>query len=144
MQYDDPKTIQGKKFIGKCRITYYTAHEDKYGARVADPNTRRAQQGVTVAAHPTFPFGTTIEIPELKSLNSTGIFVTQDRGGAVTRMKASHRTAYVWDVFLACGNKAMRAFQKMHPAYMDVWQVAKQQANDFAIPTNSKTHVAKN
>lgn len=124
VQYDDPKkVVEGAHYLGKHRITYYTAHEDKFGARVAAPGVYRAQQGVTVAAHPNFPFGTTIVIPELKQISSTGMFVVQDRGSAVTKCKAAQGKTYVWDVFLSVRNKAMRAFQSAHPMYMDVWEM---------------------
>lgn len=150
-QYDDSKStkIEGTKYLGKNRITYYTAHEDKYGSRVAAPGVRRAQQGLTVAAHPNFPFGTTVLIPELKSLNSTGIFVTQDRGGAVTRCKASQGKTYVWDIFLNIKNKAMREYQRTHSLYMDVYVMNTPiiPSSDYENPFSKKRkrlNIAKN
>lgn len=153
MQYDDPKVskIDGAKYLGKHRITYYTAHEDKFGSRVAAPGVRRAQQGLTVAAHPNFPFGTTIMIPELKHISSggTGVFVVQDRGSAVTRCEASRGSTYVWDVFLDVRNRAMKQFQSNHPAYMDVYALNTPMipSLEYLNPFNKKhkkSHVAKN
>jgi|TARA_R110002020_G_scaffold126312_6_gene284054 hypothetical protein len=83
-----------------CRVTYYHPHQDKWGSRVACPNTKRATEGVTVAAHPDFSFGTKIYIPDLKGVVGNGRFIVQDRGSAVTKKRASHGKAYVFDVYL--------------------------------------------
>jgi hypothetical protein len=82
-----------------ARITYYWPGEDEFGSRVADPHTRRAVQGVTVAAHPDFKFGTHIDIAGLKMVLPSEHFLVQDRGRDVTRKKAAHGKAYVFDVF---------------------------------------------
>lgn len=85
----------------KVRLTFYTNHEDKYGSKIAMSSKMRAKQGITVAAHPQFQFGTKIMIPGLKGiLNDDGMFIVQDRGSAVTKKKASGGLYYVFDVFL--------------------------------------------
>jgi len=103
----------------RARITYYNAHEDKWGARLASGNGR-AKEGVTVAAHPIFNFGTQITIPGLRGYVGAGLFTVQDRGSAVTRKKASHGNEFVFDVFLNKTRKATAAFANKMPAYMDV------------------------
>lgn len=104
------------------RITYYTKYEDKWRDKVAMSPKMRAKQGVTVAAHPNFRFGTRILIPDLfGKLDQDSLFVVQDRGGAVTSKKASGGKKYVFDVYLACNNRKMRSFAEKHPKYMDVF-----------------------
>ncbi len=83
----------------RCRITYYCG-DDKWGNQTADPATPRAITGVTVAAHPDFPFGTKIFIPELKGHVGDGHFTVQDRGAWVTSKKAAQGKAYVFDVYV--------------------------------------------
>lgn len=113
------KSLHSKQTI-KARITYYNAHEDKWGSQVLCSVHMRAKEGVTVAAHPDFPFFKKIEIPELKGILGTGKFEVEDRGSAVTKKKASGGTCYVFDVFLSGGHKRLRYFEKyMHP-YMIV------------------------
>lgn len=111
-----------KKF--RARVTYYSAYEDKWGARVSDPNTKRATKGVTVAAHPTFKFGTEVHIPTLKDRIGDGKFLVQDRGSAVTKKKASGGSHYVFDVFVAT-NSEIRRLCKTLPEYMDVYVLEK-------------------
>jgi 3D (Asp-Asp-Asp) domain-containing protein len=90
-----------------ARITAYARDEDKYGTHTA--SGVRARQGVTVAAHPDFPFGTQIKIPSLKPIvGGDGNFVVQDRGTAVTAEKASHRAGYVFDVFVDTTKRRLR------------------------------------
>jgi len=81
-----------------ARITYYNKREAG-GDRLASSN-QRAKEGVTVAAHPNFAFGTKLVIPALKGKVGNGEFVVQDRGSAVTSKKASHGKAYVFDVYV--------------------------------------------
>ena len=107
-----------KKETHRCRITYYCG-DDKWGDQVADPATKRAITGVTVAAHPDFPFGTKIFIPELKGHIGDGHFIVQDRGAWVTSKKAAQGKAYVFDVYVPTKRE-----QDMHatkrPMYMEV------------------------
>lgn len=103
----------------RARITYYNAHEDKWGARIACSNGR-AKEGVTVAAHPIFDFGTQITIPELKGKVGSGQFIVQDRGTAVTSKRASGGKEFVFDVFLNKTRRATNKFASAMPAYMDV------------------------
>lgn len=88
----------------KARITYYYP-EKPYWKKVSDPKIKTATEGVTVAAHPDFPFGTKVFIPELKNKLNDGIFLVQDRGSAVTSKKASSGTAYVFDVYVSSAKK---------------------------------------
>ena len=84
-----------------CRITYYHPYQDKWGSRVACPRTTRAKQGITVAAHPSFKFGTRVYIPDLAGKVGDGHFVVQDRGAWVTKKKASKGKHYVFDVYIS-------------------------------------------
>ena len=61
----------------------------------------RNKQGVGVAAHPDFSFGTRLNIPSLKgALDGDDEFTVIDRGSAVTKKKASKGKCYVFDVFV--------------------------------------------
>jgi len=84
-----------------CRITYYHPYQDRWGSRVACPKTTRAEQGITVAAHPNFKFGTQVYIPDLAGKVGDGRFVVQDRGAWVTKKKASRGKNYVFDVYIS-------------------------------------------
>ena len=107
-----------KKKTHRCRITYYCG-DDKWGNRVADPATKRAVTGVTVAAHPDFPFGTKIFIPELKGHVGDGHFIVQDRGGWVTSKKAAQGKAYVFDVYVPT-KREQNIHAAKRPMYMEV------------------------
>ena len=103
-----------------ARITYYSVGEDKWGDKVACPKTHRAKEGVTVAAHPQFPFGTIVYIPKLKEVIDNGMFTVQDRGSAVTSKKAAKGKALVFDVFVSNQHK-MRKHANNRDMYMDVY-----------------------
>ncbi len=93
-----PKQVSNKK--GIARVTFYNRHEDKYGSRIASSNKRRAVKGQTIAAERRYPFGTKIWIPYLAKLfGVTKPFIVEDRGSAVERRKASHGTAFVFDIY---------------------------------------------
>ena len=102
-----------------CRITYYHPYQDKWGSRVACPRTNRAKQGITVAAHPSFKFGTKVYIPELAGKVGDGYFLVQDRGAWVTKKKASKGKHYVFDVFVSCKNSYSK--MKQNNPYMWVY-----------------------
>lgn len=102
----------------KARITFYSS-DPKWGTQVACPNTDRAIEGVTVAAHPDFDFGTVVEIPELEEVLGNRFFVVQDRGSAVTAKKASKGKEYVFDVFVQ-SRKKLAKLAKSLPEYMEV------------------------
>jgi 3D (Asp-Asp-Asp) domain-containing protein len=106
--------------ILKSRITYYSVGEDKWGDLVACPKTPRAKEGITVAAHPDFPFGTKIKIPSLSGIIGDGIFIVQDRGSAVTKKKASKGKCHVFDVFVKT-KKIMHKHANKNNMYMDVY-----------------------
>ncbi len=107
-----------KKESLRCRITYYCG-DDKWGDQVADPATKRAITGVTVAAHPDFPFGTKIFIPELKGRVGDGHFIVQDRGAWVTSKKAAQGKAYVFDVYVPT-KREQDSHATKRPMYMEV------------------------
>ncbi len=107
-----------KKESLNCRITYYCG-DDKWGDQVADPATKRAVTGVTVAAHPDFPFGTKIFIPELKGYIGDGHFIVQDRGAWVTSKKAAQGKAYVFDVYVPT-KREQDSHATKRPMYMEV------------------------
>tara|TARA_R110000772_G_scaffold94802_7_gene192944 strand:+ start:1756 stop:2184 length:429 start_codon:yes stop_codon:yes gene_type:complete len=114
--YAAPPTANTR--VVKARITYYCGR-DKWGSRVACPKTRRANRGVTVAAHPDFKFGQKIYIPKLKNIIGDGYFNVQDRGGAVTKRRASKGKTYVFDVYVSSYNELKRNARKL-PMYMNV------------------------
>ena len=82
-----------------ARITFYNKREAG-GDRLASSSKGRAKEGITVAAHPDFPFGTKIVIPALKDKVGNGNFTIEDRGTAVTKKKASHGKAFVFDIYV--------------------------------------------
>lgn len=104
--------------VVKARITYYCGL-DKWGSRVACPQTKRASRGLTVAAHPDFKFGQKIYIPNLKNVVGDGYFKVQDRGSAVTSKKAARGKYYVFDVYVSSYNELKRNARKL-PMYMNV------------------------
>lgn len=87
-----------------ARITYYST-DKKWGNRVACTKTKYAKEGITIAAHPNFKFGTKVYIPALKNIIGDGIFTVQDRGVDVTNKVASRNKSYVFDVYVTSSNK---------------------------------------
>lgn len=120
---DKTKVVNSAKYSKsyKARITYYST-DGKWGNRVACQNTKRAKEGITVAAHPDFKFGTKIFIPSLKGKIGDGNFIVQDRGGAVTSKKASRGRAYVFDIYVKTHSKISK-FARANPEYMIVYVV---------------------
>lgn len=101
----------------KARITYYCDSSK----RVADPRTKHATTGITVAAHPKFKFGSNLYIPFLKRVyDGDGIFKVQDRGPAVTARKASQGKTEVIDVYVS-SNCELNKFANSFPHYMEVY-----------------------
>ena len=92
----------------QAKVTLYTPHEDKWGARVAYQKVKRAMQGVTVAMERSFPFGTRVIIPGIKQVIGDDSFIVQDRGTDIERRRASRGRYPVIDVFVNKTNKAMR------------------------------------
>jgi 3D (Asp-Asp-Asp) domain-containing protein len=101
-----------------ARITYYTP-TSPYGDKVACQKTKRAKEGITVAAHPRLKFGTVVEIPELADVMGDSTFIVQDRGTAVTKKTASRGKADVIDVYLNSNQKLVK-LTKTKPEYMKV------------------------
>ena len=120
---DKTKIVNSSKYsqVYTARITYYST-DGKWGNRVACQRSRRAKEGVTVAAHPNFKFGTKLYIPQLKGKIGDGNFIVQDRGGAVTSKKASRGRAYVFDVYVTTHSK-IRRYAYSQPEYMKVYVV---------------------
>ena len=111
--HDEPNSDSLGKRI-RARVTYYCP-ERIFGTHVAQPKIAKATDGITVAAHPDFKFGTRIKIPEL----STAKMLVQDRGPAVTKKLASRGKTYVFDVF--CSSRAeMKRLARTMPEYMDI------------------------
>ena len=102
-----------------ARITYYTA-DRKYGTKVACPKTKRATEGVTIAAHPDFKFGAEIHIPYFADKLGDGKFLVQDRGTAVTSKKASRGKAYVFDIYVKSHSK-LQQFARNTPHYIKIY-----------------------
>ena len=109
----------GKSYT--ARITYYST-DSKWGDRVACQRSKRAKEGISVAAHPDFKFGTKVYIPELKGKIGDGNFIVQDRGGAVTSKKASRGKAYVFDIYVTTHSK-IKKFAYSQPEYMKVYVI---------------------
>lgn len=105
--------------IYTARITYYST-DGKWGNRVACQRAKRAKEGITVAAHPDFKFGTKVYIPALKGKIGDGNFIVQDRGGAVTSKKASRGKAYVFDIYVVSHSK-INKYAYTQPEYMKVY-----------------------
>jgi 3D (Asp-Asp-Asp) domain-containing protein len=115
------RAAESKTTVYNARITYYST-DGKWGNRVACQRSKRAKEGITVAAHPNFKFGTKVYIPALKGKLGDGNFIVQDRGGAVTSKKASRGKAYVFDIYVNTHSK-IRKFAHTNPEYMKVYVV---------------------
>ena len=98
-----------------ARITYYHPEAPWY-KKVSDQTVKTACEGVTVAAHPDFHFGTKVHIPALKNKLNDGNFVVQDRGSAVTKKTAAKGKGYVFDVYVT--NRSKLNFFANHT---DMW-----------------------
>lgn len=112
-----PVKAEVKTYI--ARITYYST-DKKWGDKVACTKTKYAKEGVSIAAHPNFKFGTEIFIPALKNVVGSGKFIVQDRGSAVTKKVASRNKAYVFDVYVTTHDKVSR-YARTEPEYMKVY-----------------------
>ena len=115
----DNKATSKYSQVYTARITYYST-DGKWGNRVACQSTKRAKEGVSVAAHPNFKFGTKLYIPQLKGKIGNGNFIVQDRGSAVTKKKASRGKAYVFDIYVTSHSKISK-FAHSQPEYMKVY-----------------------
>ena len=110
------------KYRGECitaRITYYTP-TSPYGNKVACQKAKTATEGITIAAHPRYKFGTVFEIPELADVMGNSFFIVQDRGSAVTKGVASRGKTEVIDVYLN-SNQKLAKLTKSKPKYMKVY-----------------------
>lgn len=122
---------QAVEMVG--RITYYHRFQDKYGNKVKMDDDLRAKEGVTIAAHPSFPFGTKVYIPSLIGVVSgDGVFIVQDRGKAVTSKKASRGKAFVFDVYIEAktkleANKRLNYLKDEEEPYMPVYIIRETQ-----------------
>ncbi len=82
--------IDFKEIWTTLEITAYTAGYESTQKLPDDPlygitySGTKAQQWRTVAAGPAIPIGTRIFIPELSGLPNGGIFIVEDRGGAIS------------------------------------------------------------
>lgn len=103
-----------KETTYRARVTYF-----QDGKKVAWSKQKTGVPGVTVAAHPDFKFGTKVEIPELKGIIGNGSYVIHDRGPDVTKKRASHGKAYVFDVYVS-SSAAVRKYAMKLPMYMNV------------------------
>ena len=115
----DNKATSKYSQVYTARITYYST-DGKWGNRVACQSTKRAKEGVSVAAHPNFKFGTKLYIPQLKGKIGNGNFIVQDRGSAVTKKKASRGKAYVFDIYVTSHSK-IHKYAHSQPEYMKVY-----------------------
>jgi len=92
-------------------ITAYTAGFESTGKRPGDPafgitySGRRVEQWRTVAAGVDIPIGTRLFIPELADKPNGGMFIVEDRGGAISN---AHLDVYMEDLMAA------RAWGRQH------------------------------
>jgi hypothetical protein len=107
-----------KETTYKARVTYYST-DKKWGNRVACQKAKFAKEGVSVAAHPQFKFGTKVKIPALAGVVGDGNFIVQDRGPAVTKKSASNGKALVFDVYVSSHAMIQKLKTKV-PDYVDV------------------------
>lgn len=115
------KDIPTSSKVYNARVTFYST-DGRWGSKVADKRTAHAKEGVTVAAHPDFKFGTKVYIPALKGKLGDGVFIVQDRGSAVTKKRASHGRAYVFDVYVRSHSK-VRSSARNSTEYMKVYVI---------------------
>lgn len=122
-EQEKPAAVKKPEYskVYTARITYYST-DGKWGDRVACQRSKRAKEGITVAAHPDFKFGTKVFIPGLKGKIGNGNFIVQDRGGAVTSKKASRGKAYVFDIYVTSHSKIDK-HARTQPEYMKVYAV---------------------
>lgn len=83
-----------KKYVFKepetFNVTAYTLNENECGRSISDPAYGLTSSGVyvtewhTIAASSELPFGTLIYFPYFKDKPNGGVFVVEDRGGAIT------------------------------------------------------------
>ena len=114
----DTNSIFSRIDVYEARITYYSP-DPFWGTQVACPKTPTAIIGESVAAHPDFPFGTKIYIPELDGVVGNGYFRVDNRGPAITSKRASRGRAYVFDVYVGC-REAVRRMKTAVPDFMTV------------------------
>ena len=120
---DKTKIVKPIKYsqVYTARITYYST-DGKWGNSVACQRSKRAKEGVTVAAHPNFKFKTKLYIPGLKGRVGNGNFIVQDRGSAITSKKAARGKAYVFDIYVDSRSK-IRKFARSESEYMKVYVI---------------------
>jgi 3D (Asp-Asp-Asp) domain-containing protein len=112
-----PVALLPSKNKGVARVTFYNAHEDKFGSRIACSKSRRATVGKTAAAESQFPFGTVVRIPWLARILGNGSYIVEDRGSAVQNRKASFGTTPVFDLFVNT-RKEMKRLAAIVPPYL--------------------------
>jgi len=82
--------VELRELTAVLEVTAYIAGYESTGKRPGDPgygitySGTRAQQWRTVAAGPDIPIGTRVFIPALGHMPNGGIFVVEDRGGAIS------------------------------------------------------------
>lgn len=122
-----PVTQVAKKVSAKTsgtklsmEVTGYTAGYESTGKRPGHPeygitaSTKKAVKGITVAAGKSIPFGTKVYIPYFKDWDNKGIFIVQDRGGAIQDDNI--------DVFFGYSSKALKEARKFGRNYnMEVY-----------------------
>lgn len=126
------KYVEPETFV--ARVTFYT-DDDVYGDKVADPKTKRAKEGITVATAKDIPFGTRLRIPDLDGVVGDGDFIVQDRGAHVQKRVASRGKTPIVDVYVSSHSKLKSCKTKL-PEYMVV-----QVLDD---PTDQTQQLAKN
>ncbi len=103
----DNKISRGSVDVRRMRVTAYDLSVESCGKLPSHPEYGITTSGepvkewYTVAAGPELPFGTKVYIPHFKDKPNGGMFVVEDRGGAIKRNCI--------DVYMADG-KACEAF----------------------------------
>lgn len=102
------------------RLTYYSSHEDKFGAKVAWNQVKLAKEGRTMAASPKeFHFGQIVYVPSFHNIfKNNDIWRIEDCGKDLITRKASHGKTPVLDIFVNKGKKELLKFASRFPEYM--------------------------
>lgn len=116
----DNKISRGSADVRKMRVTAYDLSVESCGKLPSHPlygitaSGEPVNEWYTVAAGPELPFGTKVYIPYFREHPNKGIFVVQDRGGAIK--------SNCIDVYMADGN----ACREFGVKQLDVWILEKE------------------
>lgn len=116
----DSKVSRGSADVRKMRVTAYDLSVESCGKLPSHPeygitaSGKPVKEWDTVAAGPELPFGTKVYIPYFRDYPNKGLFIVQDRGGAIKRNCI--------DVYMVGGN----ACREFGVKQLDVWILEKE------------------